>query len=183
MTLSLKIANQSFCLTFWLMMMHHNTMLGNKLFSGLEDIIETNSDILTLHWSLEHSNPMFIQDTGLWKCIIRPSLAAEDSPVQKIQSYFDHISPCCDLDLKDSKLFFPAWHSGSWCCLTIPSFATNALRFRKYHPEKHSLIFWTFAVTLTLKTAIQFFNRTLWLMTLYSQTRLGCRQTSKLEDR
>ena len=42
-------------------MMHHNTKLSNKLFGGLENIIWTNMDILTLHCDLdlEHSNPVF----------------------------------------------------------------------------------------------------------------------------
>ena len=38
---ALKIVNQPFCLTLWLMIMHHNTKLGNKMFVGLEDIIWT----------------------------------------------------------------------------------------------------------------------------------------------
>ena len=47
-TLTLKIANQSFCMTLWLMMMNQKTKFGNKMFVGLEDIIWTNIDILTL---------------------------------------------------------------------------------------------------------------------------------------
>ena len=46
-TLTLKISNQPFCKTLWLMMMHHNTKFGNKMFVCLEDIIWTNTDILT----------------------------------------------------------------------------------------------------------------------------------------
>ena len=34
-------------------MMHHRTNFGNKMFSGLEDIIWTNIDILTLHCDLD----------------------------------------------------------------------------------------------------------------------------------
>ena len=49
-TLTLKIANQSFCMTLRLMMMHHNTRFGNKIFCGLEDIIWTN-----IHWHFEPS--------------------------------------------------------------------------------------------------------------------------------
>ena len=39
-----------------------------------------------------------------------PSLVAEGSAVIEDiekESYFDHMRPCCDLDLEDSKLFFP----------------------------------------------------------------------------
>ena len=35
------------------MMMHHNTKFGNKMFGGLEDIIGTNTDIPTLHYDLD----------------------------------------------------------------------------------------------------------------------------------
>ena len=65
--LTLNIADQSFCMTLRLMMMHHNTKLGNKMFGGFEDIIWTNTDILTLrcHLDLECSNPIFFHAT-LW---------------------------------------------------------------------------------------------------------------------
>ena len=47
MTLTLKIANQSFCTTLRLMMRHHNTKFGNKMFCNLEDFSWTNIDIFT----------------------------------------------------------------------------------------------------------------------------------------
>ena len=43
------MANQSFRMTLRLVMMHHNTKFGEKMFGGLEDIIWTNIDILTLN--------------------------------------------------------------------------------------------------------------------------------------
>ena len=47
------------------MMMHHNTKFGNKMLVSLEDIICTNSDILTLccDLDLECSNPIFFHRT------------------------------------------------------------------------------------------------------------------------
>ena len=51
-----------------------------------------------------------------------------------------------------------------------------------YYLDKHSLTYWTFAVTLTLNVVIQFFHRTLQLMMLNYQTRFGCKWTSSLED-
>ena len=48
MTFILKIANKSFPMTLWLMIMHHHTKFGYKKFSGSEDIICKNSD-----WSLD----------------------------------------------------------------------------------------------------------------------------------
>ena len=43
MLLSLKTANQPFCMTLWLIMMHHHIKFGNKQFSSSEDIFWTNS--------------------------------------------------------------------------------------------------------------------------------------------
>ena len=59
-TLTLKAAKQSFCMTIQLMMMPYQTKFG---FSGSEGIIWTNNDILNLHFDLDHSNPIFSQDT------------------------------------------------------------------------------------------------------------------------
>ena len=59
---------------------------------------------------------------------------------------------------------------------------TNVLWFRKYHPDKQSLLFRTFTVTLTVNTEIALFNRTLEIMMLYYQTKFGCKSTSRLED-
>ena len=58
----------------------------------------------------------------------------------------------------------------------------NVVWFRKYRPDKHSLTFRTFVVTLTLNTVIPFFHRTLRLMMLYYQTKFRCKPTSCLED-
>ena len=79
---------------------------------------------------------------------------------------------------------FSAWHSGTWCCITIHQvWHQNDLQFIRYHPDKHSLTFWTFAVTLILNAVIQFLNRTLQLIMLYYRCNFGCKQTNSLEDR
>ena len=63
-TLTLKIGNQSFSMTLWLIMMYHKTKFRNKMLGGLEGIIWTNN-ILTLRYDLypECSNPFFSQVT------------------------------------------------------------------------------------------------------------------------
>ena len=63
-TMTLKITSESFCTRLQLMMMHHNTKFGNKMFGGLEDIVWINIDILTLpcDLDLECSNPIFPHD-------------------------------------------------------------------------------------------------------------------------
>ena len=90
-------------------MMHHHIKLGNNMFGDSEDI-RYHLDKQSLHFNLDHdldlkrSNPIFSQDT----------LAYDDNQVwqpavQKIyqkESYFDQMSPNCDLDLEDSKQFF-----------------------------------------------------------------------------
>ena len=72
------------------------------MFGGLEDIW-TNMIILTLCCDLdpERCNPLVFQRT-LASDDIRPNLVAKESPVQKIQPYFYHTSPFCDLGLKES---------------------------------------------------------------------------------
>ena len=52
-TLTLKVANQSFCITLKLMTLPHSTKFGNKMFGGLEVTIWTNTDILTLRCDLD----------------------------------------------------------------------------------------------------------------------------------
>ena len=47
-TLTLKTVNQFFCMTLWLMMLHHHTKFGNKMFCSSEDIIWTK-----IHWHFE----------------------------------------------------------------------------------------------------------------------------------
>ena len=56
----------------------------------------------------------------------------------------------------------------------------SAPQFRRYHPDKHSLTFWTFAVTLIAVT--QFLHSTLGLMMLYYQSNFDCKWTSSFED-
>ena len=60
----------------------------------------------------------------------------------------------------------------------------NVLQFKRYHPDKCSLTFWTFAVTLPLTAVIPFFHRILQqLMMPYYQTKFSFKLTSSLEDK
>ena len=54
--------------------------------------------------------------------------------------------------------------------------------FRRYRPDKHSLTVWTFAVTLTLNTALQFYHMTLRLLVMWHITKSGCKRISSSED-
>ena len=96
-------------MTLQLMMKHHNTTFGNKMFVSLEDIW-TNIDILTLHCDhdLECSNPFFFHKT-LWVMISSDQVwLLKNQQFRRCNRklYFDHMSPHCDHDLGDSEQFF-----------------------------------------------------------------------------
>ena len=67
------------------------------------------------------------------------------------------MSPLCDLEFEHWKPIFPhdipAYNDASLCQVWLQ----NVLWFRRYHPDKHSLTFWSFTMTLTMNTAIPFF--------------------------
>ena len=62
---------------------------------------------------------------------------------------------------------FSAWHSGLWCCITIPGLATKCSMVQKILSRQTFTNIVTFAVTFTLSVIIPFFYRTLWIMMLY----------------
>ena len=63
---------------------------------------------------------------------------------------------------------FP-WHSGlrRWCVSPSQVWPQKVQQFRRYRPHKHWLQFWTFVVTVTLNTTIQYCRWTLWLFIIY----------------
>ena len=98
-----------------LMMMHQNTKFGNKMFRGLEDIIWTNTNIFTHHCDLdtECSNPFFFfsQDTVAYDDVSSDHVWLPKNQQFNRFSRKSHIltqmNPRCDLDLKNTKQFFP----------------------------------------------------------------------------
>ena len=103
-------------MTLQLMMMHHHTKFGHKMFSDTENIGQTN-----LHWHFkpfepfcdldpEHRDQSVSKDTSVYDDIPSNSVWMQKrSAVQKIQykqSHFDSTSPHCDLDLEQSNTFF-----------------------------------------------------------------------------
>ena len=154
-------------------MMHHNTKFGNKLFSGLENIIWTNINHCDL--DPECSNPFFFsQDTLAYVDVSSDQVCLpRNQQFRKYsrKSYFDLMSPCCDLDLEDRKNFFLHDTLAHDAASPYQIWSQNGMWFRKYHPDKHWLTFWAFTVTFTLNAVIPFFHRTFWLMMLYCQTK------------
>ena len=94
-------------------MMHQNTTFGNKILGGLEDIIWTNINILTLCCDLdpECSNNYFHRTLASYDISSDQVWLPRNQQFRKYsrKSYFNHMSPRCDLDLKDSNnnIFFP----------------------------------------------------------------------------
>ena len=103
--------------------------------------------------------------------------------MQQKQLYFDYISPRCGLDIENSEPFFLRDTLVYDAAYPYQVWRQNVLCFRRYCPDKYSLTFWTFSVTLTLNAVIPFSHRTLRLMMLYKQTKCDCKRTRSLQDR
>ena len=169
MTLTLKSAHQSFCMTLWLMMMHQYTKSGLKRFTGSDDICQTN---IHRHfepplwpWPWTQQSNFLTRYSSLWWQTIKLSLVAKRSAVQKIQqkqSYSDHTSLYHDLEVS-TPIFVHDTHAHGDASKQ-QNCSQKAQWFRIYSLNKHSLTFWTFAVTLTLNTAIQFSHKRLQLI-------------------
>ena len=73
-----------------------------------------------------------------------------------------------------------ARHSDSWWCITILCLATKGYNSSQgiVSPDKHSMKFWIFAVTLTSNTATQYFR----FMVVYHRTKFGCKRIILSED-
>ena len=72
------------------------------------------------------------------------------------ESYFDYVSPCCTLNLKTAKNFFPRDTLAHDAASPYQVWRQHILWLRRYL-DKYSLIYWTFTVTLTLNEEIHFF--------------------------
>ena len=110
-TLILKIADSSSCVTLGLMMVYHNTKFGYKRFSRWGDIVQMNSQ-----WKIEpflwpwpwpkQSYPIFAQDNPTYNV---PSNQLSCKKVQQFRrfirkSYIDYMIRHFELGLEDSKL-------------------------------------------------------------------------------
>ena len=111
--------------------------------------------------------------------LIKPSLVAKGS--RNIHT-FDYISLNCDHDLEDSKrllLFFVLFLHDTPAYDVTPCqvWLQNVQQLRWYDPYKQLLFRW-FAVTLALKTGIQYIHWTLWFWMIYHQNKFGCKRMS-----
>ena len=135
LTVTLKIANKSFCMTLQPIMMHHNTEFGSKMCGGLENIIWLNIGILTLCCDLDCNNPIFPQDT-----LAYDNLSSDHVWLPKNQQFIRYSSQsniliiwalAVTLTLKTANNFCFAWHSGSFCSITKPCLVTKCFVVHK----------------------------------------------------
>ena len=120
-----------------LIMMHHNTEFGNKMFGGLDNIIWINIDSLILgcDLDLEGNNPLFPQDA-----LAYDNLSLDQVWLPKNQQFRRYSSQsnvliiwalAVTLTLKTANNFCFAWHSGSFCSITIPCLVTKCFVVHK----------------------------------------------------
>ena len=116
------------------MMMHHNTKFGNQTFGGLEDHVWSNTDILTLccDLALECSHSIFFHKI-LWLIMMYYQTKFDCQGINSLEDIvelerikFDYTSP-----LWPWPWFFPTRHSGSQCCIIVPSLVTKCSAVQK----------------------------------------------------
>ena len=97
----IKLAHQFFCMTLKLMMLHYHTKFGYKRFSGSEDTVWTFTDILYLHCDLglEHSIPIFSQDTQVPRCSKNGHILSIQTLTLTLTLKLAHHSFCMTLQL------------------------------------------------------------------------------------
>ena len=171
------------------MMVRHPTTFGHKGFRDSEDISRTNIDWhfepSLWPWPWTQQSNFLTRYSSLWWYTISLSLVAKRSAVQKIQpklSYFDNASSCYDLDLEVSTQIFQQDTQAHDNASSHQVWSQKVQRFGRYRQDKHSITIWTFAVTLTLNTAIQYSHQTFWLKMMYHQTKFGWKGISSSED-
>ena len=118
------------------MMMHHNTESGSKMCGGLENIM----DILILRCDLDFdcNNLIFPQDA-----LAYDNLSSDHVWLPKNQHFRRYSSRsniliiwalAVTLTLKTANNFCFAWHSCSFCSITIPSLVTKCFVVQKISP-------------------------------------------------
>ena len=168
----LEIAHQSFGMTLQLMMKHHNTKFGNKMFRSLEDVIWININIFYFAVTLTLKAVILFFHSTFW---LRMMYHQTKFGCQRISSSEDI----------DERVMFSSYEPSlwpwPWRLQTFFSHNTlvydtaspyqvwwqNILWFRSNHPDKPSLTFWTFALTLTFSVVTKYLHRTLRLTMLY----------------
>ena len=129
-------------MTLWLMMLHHHTKFGNKMFCNSEDNYHLDKHSLTfwtftVTFTLNAVIQFFSQDMLAYDDISSDQIRLQRNQQLKKYSRKSHIliiwALAVTLTLKiataTTKSFL--WHSGSWCCITIPNFVTKCSVIQK----------------------------------------------------
>ena len=93
------------------------------------------------------------------------------------------MSPYCDLDLEVNTPIFLQNILAQDDASPYQVWSQKVQQLRRYWPDKQSLTFWTFVVTLTLSKAIPVCHKTSQLMTLFQQTMPGPKRISSSKDK
>ena len=103
---------------------------------------------------------LYVLDFALWDKTLDVSSKSQTKLNTMNVAKADYvISPNCDLDLEDSQAI--SSHDTDLALggtLPYQVWLQRAQLLRRHHQDKHQLIFWTFIVTLTFKTAVQSFD-------------------------
>ena len=174
MTLTLKIANQSFRMTLQLKMMHHNTKFGNKMFCNLEDIIWIHTDILTLVVTLTLNAVIHLFHKALWLMMMYyqtkfgcQKINSSKDIEEKVIFWSCKPSVTVTSTMKIANILFAHDTLAPDAVSPYQVWQQNVLWPRRYHPDKHWLTLCILTVTLTLNAVIKLFHWTLRLMILH----------------
>ena len=169
---------KSLCLTLQPIMMHHNTKFGNKILAGLEDIIWTILTFwpFTVTLTLNAVNQFFSQDTLAYN-----DVSSDQVWIPRNQQFRKHSRKsyiliiwalAVTLLLKIAHTKKSASHSGSWCCIIVPSLPIECSVIQKISSED--------VVTeisphcdLDIEHTEQFFLHGTLVMMLHHHTRYG----------
>ena len=168
--MTLKTVDQFFCMTLIIPSLATKYSAVQKISCG-----QTFTDILNLRCDLDLkcSNLIFPQDTLAYDAVLSNQVRLQmDWQFRRYnQKSLIYTSPRCDLDTEHSEpIFLHDTLAYNAAAQPYQVWQQNILWFRRYCPDKHSLAFWPFAVTLTLNAVIPFFHRTLQLMMLCYNT-------------
>ena len=146
-------------------MMCHETKFGCQRINSSENMVESH---ILIKWALVVIATLKLAKTttknsawhsGSWCFITIPNLVTKYFVIQKIsfrQTFTDILNLCCDLHLERSNPIFPQDTLAYNAVLSNQVYLQTDKQFRRYWPNKHSLTFLIFAVTLTLNAVIPF---------------------------
>ena len=114
-------------------------LIVHKILSG--QTFNTSSEPSLWHWLWQRQQcSFFTRYSSLLWCTIKQSLVQKRirilEDINKKQSYFDHKSRNCGLDLEDSKTFFCT--PILWWCTTIPGLVTKGSVVKKIRSRQTS---------------------------------------------